>query len=79
MRRIMSAETLKDYLASAYTPVMLCRAHADRFNLTSEDILDAEWQIHLHIVELEDLRVQIRSNAGDIRVDNMLSIATARA
>lgn len=63
MRRTMTAHTLKEYLSSAHTPVMLCRAHADNFDLSSEDILDAEWQIDFHITELEALRAEIRSRA----------------
>ena len=60
MRRKMTAQILKEYLSSAQTPVMLCRAHADDFALSSEDILDAEWQIDFHIAELEALRAEIR-------------------
>lgn len=75
MRRVMSAGTLKDYLTSAHTSIMLCRAHADSFDLTTEDILDAEWQIDLYIAELEALRMQIRSNKTSARVEGTLKIA----
>lgn len=60
MRRTMTAPTLKDYLSSAQAPIMLCRAHADAFVLSSADILDAEWQIDYHIAELEALRAEIK-------------------
>lgn len=55
MRRKMTADTLNDYLSSAHMTVMLCRAHADAFDLTAEEIADAQWRIELHIAELEGL------------------------
>ena len=63
MRRTINAQTLKQYLSSAQISIMLCRAHADNFALTLDDILDAEWQIDFHIAELEALREQIRCRA----------------
>ena len=59
MRRTMTAALLKDYLTSAHVAIMLCRAHADDFRLSHEDIQDADLQIDLHIAELEALRANI--------------------
>ena len=76
MHRTITAQTLKEYLSSAHTPVMLCRAHADNFALSSEDILDAEWQIDFHITELEALRGEIRSRkVAPRQVDMMTRVA----
>lgn len=78
MRRTMTAQILKECLSSAHTPVMLCRAHADDFALSSEDILDAEWQINFHITELEVLRAEIRSRTlAPCQVGMMVRLAAA--
>jgi hypothetical protein len=55
MRRIMTATTLQDYLSSAHTTLLLCRAHADRFALTHAEAQDVAQCIALSIAELEDL------------------------
>ncbi|GHG31255.1 hypothetical protein [Paracoccus aerius] len=55
MRRTMTATTLQDYLSSAHTTLLLCRAHADRFALTNEEAQDVAQRIALSIAELEDL------------------------
>lgn len=55
MRRTMTAATLQDYLSSAHTTLLLCRAHADRFLLTNEEAQDVAQRIALSIAELEDL------------------------
>ena len=59
MRRTMTASMLNDYLLSAHATLLLCRAHADRFALTSEEATDAAYRIHLSIVELEELRTDL--------------------
>ena len=59
MRRTMTASMLNDYLSSAHTTLLLCRAHADRFALTSEEARDAAYRIHLSIVELEELQADL--------------------
>lgn len=56
MPRTINAEVLHDYLSSAHMTVMLCRAHGENFQLTPEEIADANWRIELHIAELEGLR-----------------------
>ena len=61
MRRTMTASMLNDYLSSAHTTLLLCRAHADRFALTSEEAKDAAYRIHLSIVELEELQADLES------------------
>ena len=61
MRRTMTASMLNDYLSSAHTTLLLCRAHADRFALTSEEARDAAYRIHLSIVELEELQADLES------------------
>ena len=61
MRRTMTASMLNDYLSSAHTTLLLCRAHADRFALTSEEVKDAAYRIHLSIVELEELQADLES------------------
>ncbi len=66
MRRTMNARTLNDYLISAHTAVMLCRAHADNFALSPEDSADAQLQIEMHIADLETL-------CSDIRTKNLIS------
>lgn len=59
MRRTMTATMLQDYLSSAHTALLLCRAHADQFELTSEEASDAAHRISLSIAELEDLQHDI--------------------
>lgn len=59
MRRTMNATMLQDYLSSAHTVLLLCRAHADQFELTSEEARDAAHRISLSIAELEDLQQDI--------------------
>ena len=59
MRRTMTASMLYDYLSSAHTTLLLCRAHADRFALTSEEAMDAAHRIHLSIVELQELQADL--------------------
>jgi hypothetical protein len=59
MRRTMTASMLNDYLSSAHTTLLLCRAHADHFALTSEEAKDAAYRIHLSIVELEELQADL--------------------
>ena len=61
MRRTMTASMLNDYLSSAHTTLLLCRAHADRFALTSEEAKDAAYRIHLSIVELQELQADLES------------------
>jgi hypothetical protein len=57
----MTASMLNDYLSSAHTTLLLCRAHADRFALTSEEAGDAAYRIHLSIVELQELQADLES------------------
>lgn len=59
MRRTMTATTLRDYLSSAHTTLLLCRAHADQFALTNEEAQDVSQRISLSIAELEDLHQDI--------------------
>ena len=61
MRRTMTASMLNDYLSSAHTTILLCRAHADCFALTSEEARDASYRIHLSIVELQELQADLES------------------
>lgn len=61
MRRTMTASMLNDYLSSAHTTLLLCRAHADRFALTSEEARYAAYRIHLSIVELQELQADLDS------------------
>ena len=61
MRRKMTASMLHDYLSSAHTTLMLCKAHAEEFLLSNEEAQDAAFQITLSIAELEDLQVAIQS------------------
>ena len=61
MRRTMTASMLNDYLSSAHTTLLLCRAHADRFALTGEEARDAAYRIHLSIVELQELQADLES------------------
>ena len=74
MRPTMTAETLHDYLSSAHATVMLCRAHADLFDLDPEQVTDAHWRIELHIVELEGLREDLATkNAAPVpALDNRI-------
>ena len=72
MRRKMTASMLHDYLSSAHTTLMLCKAHAEEFALSSEEAQDAAFQITLSIAELEDLQAAIQ---GVLSVrDNMIPI-----
>ena len=64
MRRTMNAKTLNEYLTPAHTTIMLCRAHADHFALSHEELNDAEWQIEMLMVELDELKN--RTKAGII-------------
>lgn len=75
MRRTMTAALLKDYLTSAHVTVMLCRAHADNFMLTHEDIQEADLQIDLHIAELETLRADINGRT----CSGLISLETTRS
>jgi hypothetical protein len=59
MRRTMNFDTLNEYLTAAHVTVMLCRAHADQFDLDQESSSDIEFRISQHISELEDLRHQV--------------------
>lgn len=61
MHRIMNAKTLTDYLASAHATVMLCRAHADNFALSTEEAADVHFQIAMHIADLETLCTDIQT------------------
>lgn len=61
MRRTMNAKTLNEYLMPAHTTIMLCRAHADNFALSPEELNDAEWQIEMLIVELDELKGRLKS------------------
>ena len=60
MRRMMTFETLDDYLTSAYATVMLCQANADAFAIGHSDALDVDYKISLFISELEDLRQKMK-------------------
>lgn len=60
MRRKMTAATLDDYLSSAHTTLMLCRAHADEFVLSNEEAKDVSFKIALSIAELNDLQADIQ-------------------
>ena len=59
MRRTMTATMLRDYLASAHTTLLLCRAHADQFALTREEAQYVSQRISLSMAELEDLHQDI--------------------
>ena len=63
MRRTMNAKTLNEYLTPAHTTIMLCRAHADHFALSHEELSDAEWQIEMLIVELDELKNRMKAGA----------------
>ncbi len=79
MRRTMNAKTLNDYLRSAHTIVMLCRAHADTFSLSCEDISDVQLQIEIHIADLEILCAEMRKkNINPPIVENVVRLATVR-
>lgn len=69
MRRTMNFDTLNEYLTAAHVTVMLCRAHADQFDLDQESSSDIEFRISQHISELEDLRHQVLTrNVSNRRV-----------
>ncbi|MTE01129.1 hypothetical protein GIY56_12580 [Paracoccus sp. YIM 132242] len=79
MQRTMNARTLNDYLISAHTAVMLCRAHADNFSLSPADIADAQLRIELHIADLETLCSDIQEkNVISPKAKNVIQIAPAR-
>ena len=59
MRRTITATMLRDYLASAHTTLLLCRAHSDRFSLTKEEAEEVSHRISLSMAELEDLHQDI--------------------
>ena len=61
MRRTMNAKTLNEYLTPAHTTIMLCRAHADNFVLSLEELNDAEWQIEMLMVELDELKSRMKA------------------
>lgn len=60
MHRRMTSDVLKDYLSSAHTIIMLCRAHADMFDLSMEQAEDAAYLITLSIIELEELQIDLQ-------------------
>jgi hypothetical protein len=59
MCRTMTVTTLRDYLYSAHTTLLLCRAHTGQFALTNEEARDVAQCISLSIAELEDLHQDI--------------------
>lgn len=65
MRRKMTAETLEDYLSSAYALLMLCRAHGEIFELSEDQITDTVYHIKLHILELEELSNTIQGSFSE--------------
>ncbi|VDS07033.1 hypothetical protein PARHAE_00204 [Paracoccus haematequi] len=82
MRRTMTADTLHDYLSSAHMTVMLCRAHAEQYDLSAEQIADAKWRIELHIAELEGLSKDLALRKTDRAIrpaDNIIRFPVTAA
>lgn len=55
MRRTMNVDTLKSYLSSTHSMIVMCRAHANVYELSAAQVDDIAYMITLSIVELEDL------------------------
>lgn len=68
MRRTMTASVLNDYLSSVHATLMLCRAHADLFDLSVEEAQDAAYRIMLSMVQMEELREEILAPPAGGRV-----------
>jgi hypothetical protein len=74
MRRTMNFETLQAYISNAQATLMLCKAHADYFDLNSQELEETSYRIDCQIDELMTLKEDLVSRNFELAQLNAKAI-----